>query len=274
MDHDTPRGEGKASCLVVGLVLMLFLVSECGAGGGGGGSSTPPDPVGTVTTTLRTPGQGNTSIRFRTGSTTAPPFDLTLDTNLNFLGTIAGVGGVSGVGAITTVPSSGFVAAMTATTGNGYVVKTADGFGLYYAVYVDHAVTSAIDNGVIGLTIKWRSLTSLSSITIMPPNSSVTRPNLSCNTTTLQFHATGTNSDNSTPDLTNLVTWSASSNLRGNPFITSSGLVTVVGPPPPGGPNGPSFVVCVPTSSSLGTVSITATDAITGIVGSTPLTIQ
>lgn len=227
----------------------------------------PADPVGTVTTDLRT----GTSIRFLTGSTAAAPFDLSIDASLNFQGMIAGVGPVQGVGEITTVPASGFVQSFSAATGSGFVVKTKDGLNLYYAVYVDADIIST-SGGVLGKTIKWHSLTTLDSIAVTPAGASITRPapgvGACAFSAPLAFAATGTNSDGSTNNVTSLVTWSSSPTPDGGnsgPFLKSTGIATASGSSTQ--PNG-----CPLTP--LGSYTISAAYSVTGTTGSTMLTIQ
>src|SRR5258706_66664 len=84
--------------------------------------STPADPAGTVTTALRSQSNGAFLIDFDAGATftqnTNNTADMYLDAALNFNALafpaarkIADVGAVSGLGAVTAVPTAGFVTA-------------------------------------------------------------------------------------------------------------------------------------------------------------------
>ncbi|HET7106202.1 MAG TPA: chitobiase/beta-hexosaminidase C-terminal domain-containing protein, partial [Candidatus Acidoferrum sp.] len=77
---------------------------------------------------------------------------------------------------------------------------------------------SATLGGISGSTTLTASAATLKSIAVTPANSSAAAG------TTVQFHATGTYSNNSTQDLTSTVTW-ASSNTTGA-TITAAGLAT------------------------------------------------
>jgi len=92
--------------------------------------------------------------------------DLYLDANVNFnIGCcvpagqqprrVADVGAVSGLGAVTTVPTAGFVTTLSATVGHGYVVSDN---ARYWRVVVASLITSATTGGVIGVNIKWAAL--------------------------------------------------------------------------------------------------------------------
>lgn len=264
--------------LVLGLSLILLQAGCTGAVEPG----VAGDPSGTVTTTLRIPSQGANSIRFATGSTsTTGGYDLYIDQNLNFQGRIAGVGAVSGLGRITTVPSSGFVVTTSATTGNGYVVRSSDGLNLFYAVYVARDIVSSASGGVIGKELKWVALTRLQSIAVTPAGSTVIRPAStgSCVWINTQFTAMGTNSDGSINDITSGVAWSISpepNRYQGNTPSPGSLGTYFVGSPYFGrgqalaaaGSGNPCAV-----STIAGTSTITATSAV-GVAGSTTLTIQ
>jgi hypothetical protein len=136
-----------------------------------GDQAAPPDPTGTVTSTLRAQGQGAFLIDFDLGAVTTTnggspccTADLALDPNLNFVAgvnspppsrRIAGVGAVSALGNVTSVPTAGFVASVSAIVGHGYVVE--DG-ARHWRVYVDSEVIGSVTGGVIGFTIKWAAL--------------------------------------------------------------------------------------------------------------------
>lgn len=151
---------------------FVLLLVACTADAG---DEPPADPVDTVTTQLVFVAPSSPSIRFATGSTTDGPFDLTLDTSTNFRGMLAPVGPVDGVGEIQSVPSSGFVAALAAEVGNGYVVRTSDGLGTHYRVYVEADVVNT-EGGIIGKKIRWAPLSLLASMTIAPASPTVIRP--------------------------------------------------------------------------------------------------
>lgn len=92
--------------------------------------------------------------------------DLYLDANVNFnVGCcvptgqqprrVADVGAVSGLGAVTTIPTAGYVTTLSAIVGHGYVVEDN---GRHWRVFVASVITSATSGGVIGVNIRWTSL--------------------------------------------------------------------------------------------------------------------
>ena len=231
------------------------------------GSDSVADPPGTVTTELRT----SSSIRFLTGSTTTGPFDLTIDGSLNFQGSVVGFGPVSGVGEITTIPTTGFVQTASAETGSGFVVRTNDGLKLMYAVYVDADIVST-GGGVLGKTIKWHALSTLTSIAVTPAGATIIRPAQGIGQCSfsepLHYVATGTNSDGTTNDITSVATWSSTPSPNGGntgPFLNAMGVATVTG-----SSNQPNGCPATP----LGAYTINAAYAAAGVTGSTTLTIQ
>jgi hypothetical protein len=126
-------------------------------------ASCPGNPAGSVTSAIRTSGNGANSIDFDTGTVgncCTSTWELFIDTNDNFTGlggsTITDVGAVCGLGAITTDPNTGYVASQAATTGHGYILKTAA--GAKWRIYVQGAIISSTSGGVIGETIVWASL--------------------------------------------------------------------------------------------------------------------
>ena len=145
---------------------LAVLLPACAA------ESTGPvaDPAGTVTSSIRIQGQGAFLIDFDAGTVTSVNSngvsDLYLDANVNFnVGpvvpagqqprTVADVGTVSGLGAVTTIPTAGFVSTMSAIVGHGYVVHDN---ARYWRVYVTSLITSSTSGGVIGVNIRWTSL--------------------------------------------------------------------------------------------------------------------
>jgi hypothetical protein len=146
---------------------MVVLLSACPAKDATGPVA---DPAGTVTSAIRIQGQGAFLIDFDNGTVSATNsggvYDLYLDANVNFnVGPtvpagqsprrVAGVGTISGLGAITAVPSAGFVTTLKAEVGHGYVVQDN---GRNWRVFVESLITSATSGGVIGVNIKWTSL--------------------------------------------------------------------------------------------------------------------
>ncbi len=76
---------------------------------------------------------------------------------------ITGVGAVSGLGAITSYPTSGYSNSTAAVKGNGYVIKTLDYDPVtyqlyriqYYRVYIE-AYQVSTSGGIIGVSIKYQ----------------------------------------------------------------------------------------------------------------------
>lgn len=150
--------------MTVSFPFLFVLLSACGGGGGGSAPATAtPDPTGTVTTAL--PG-ATRWIDFATGTLS---YNSALDLGVESAGGVADaanfkastqtygglvdVGVVSGVGDITTIPTSGFIKTSAAIVGHGYVVRSSA--NLYYRVFV----SSAFDQGIgYGANIKWAIL--------------------------------------------------------------------------------------------------------------------
>jgi hypothetical protein len=158
----------RASSLIQRVVVLSLagLLSACGS------DSTGPvaDPVGTVSSAIRTAGQGNYIIDFDLGTVTTTNnnsgADLYLDANVNFnIGCcvpagqqprrVADVGAVSGLGAVTTIPTAGYVSTLSAIVGHGYVVTDN---ARTWRVFVTSTIIGATSGGVIGVNIKWAPL--------------------------------------------------------------------------------------------------------------------
>ena len=151
---------------------FALLLAACAADAG---DEPPNDPPDTATTQLVFVPPSSPSIRFASGSTSVGPFDLTLDTSTTFRGMLAPVGPVGGLGEITTVPTSGFVAALAAEVGDGYVVRSGDGLGTHYRVLVEADIVNT-EGGIIGKKIRWAPLSLLASMVIAPASPTVIRP--------------------------------------------------------------------------------------------------
>jgi hypothetical protein len=155
----------------------LLLVTGCttaetgNPSGSGGGAAAPANPVGTIVSNLLAQGNGPDSINFTTGTVSTPAIngapvlcesagqnDLSLDDAANFHacgGSIAYLGPVSGLGAVTEVPTAGFVTSTSALIGGGYVVKTVE--NNVYRLYVARALLAA-GGGSLGVEIQWTAL--------------------------------------------------------------------------------------------------------------------
>ena len=146
-------------------VLSLGTVCGCSLGG----PDPVRDPAGTVSSGLRTQGQGNFLIDFDLGSVSSANAaclsDLYLDINVNFVvgcppagqaaRRIADVGPVAGLGAITVAPTAGFVVSLSAIAGHGYVLEDN---GRRWRIFVTSTIVGAGALGVIGVNITWTSL--------------------------------------------------------------------------------------------------------------------
>ncbi|HET7105977.1 MAG TPA: Ig-like domain-containing protein, partial [Candidatus Acidoferrum sp.] len=115
---------------------------------------------------------------------------------------------------------------------------------------------SATLSGISGSTTLTASAATLISIAVTPANSSAAAG------TTVQFHATGTYSNNSTQDLTSTVTW-ASSNTAGA-TITAAGLATA-------GTAGQSTTISATLGGVSGSTTFTATAATLKSIAVTPV---
>ena len=187
---------------VLVVLTLLFALSSCTKSGGGGGNSAPADPSGTNVVNLLT----GTSIVLddsvnafaQSGygallTTYKNSLILSLDANLNLdlsyaaginasyglnytLGCSNGIinlGSVSGLGSITTHPTSGYNSTSLAQVGAGYIVESVDNNPvgshtngtsptytsvprtLYYRIYVTATVLNT-SNGIAGYTIKYQ----------------------------------------------------------------------------------------------------------------------
>jgi hypothetical protein len=126
-------------------------------------------------------------------------------------------------------------------------VATINANGLVAAVAPGTTTITATDpiTGVAATPAATLTVTALSSLAITPVN-----PSIAANGATQQFAVTGTYFDGTTHDWTKSVIWSSSNSAAAT--IDANGLATSVAP---------------------GTTTITATDPITGIAGSTTLTV-
>jgi hypothetical protein len=151
-------------------VVVLSLAALLSACGGSDSSGPVADPAGTISSAVRTQGQGGFLVDFDLGTVSAVntggAADLYLDANVNFAvgptvpagqqpRRVADVGVVGGLGAVTTVPSAGFVTTLSAIVGHGYVVQDN---ARNWRVFVTSVITSSTSGGVIGVNIKWTSL--------------------------------------------------------------------------------------------------------------------
>ena len=152
----------------IALLSLTCVLAACASSSESSGPAA--DPVGTVTSAIRIQGQGAFLIDFDPGAVTSinsgGASDLYLDANVNFIvgpqvpvgqqpRRIASLGAVSGLGAVTTVPTAGLVVSLGAIAGHGYVVTDN---GRNWRVYVTSLITSATSGGVIGVNIKWAAL--------------------------------------------------------------------------------------------------------------------
>lgn len=160
-------------------VLMTGCFTSSTSSDGGDDDDTCTDPTGMVTTYLEkatiTGGDPvNNAFNFHTGNT----YDMNCLTNydkcdvwfngssLNFWshiawannnttdGWIADAGSMTGLGCVTSIPTSGFTTAAAATLNHGYVMKLYD--GTYVRFFFDQWMTSSITGGVTGARIKWQ----------------------------------------------------------------------------------------------------------------------
>ena len=139
--------EVRRSVLALGVSVLM---AACGGGGGEGQA----DPAGTTTLVL----PANTALDLETGMLLSPGLpgaDLFLDGagNLQATDALAAAGGVSGLAAVRTFPSSGWIPAHGAIPGQGFVVKTDTSNA--YALFVEAGPQSS------SRTLKWAPLPGL-----------------------------------------------------------------------------------------------------------------
>lgn len=125
--------------------LLLFCMEGCNKASTSDTNTIPPDPAGTLTINLPVSGSNficsvNTGVLVFGGvpQVYIQNLYLALDNSLNLYYTggslntantsvsIVNLGAVSGLGAITSYPTSGFTASTAAALGNGYVIKIKD----------------------------------------------------------------------------------------------------------------------------------------------------
>ncbi|MEW5748483.1 MAG: hypothetical protein AB1793_06860 [Candidatus Thermoplasmatota archaeon] len=158
-----PRPPSHAGAIAAGVVAFIVVIvvvlaytSILSVPSGDGGVV---DPVGTVTTNIRT--DEKNWFDFESGSQNVPNCDFYVDSTLNFYTSVAigdsmfisDVGPVSGLGQVTIIPTSGWTEACSIILGHGYVVQTTDNH--YYGMYAVDWMTDAVFGGVIGLQFKW-----------------------------------------------------------------------------------------------------------------------
>lgn len=148
----------------------------------------PPDPAGTITANVQFNNLaqlGTINCQLTMPVNGGPPngvitnqLNLSVNTSNNLYlqvtgtfptgcqaqNTIASVGAISGLGAITTYPASGFTnSLMAATPGQGYVVRAIDynastyqlNRTQYFRVYVERNILST-NNGILGVVIRYQ----------------------------------------------------------------------------------------------------------------------
>lgn len=131
--------------------MLAFIISSCGkenvtpGSGSGTTGGNLPDPVGTITLSMRNASNGNTYLD-----------DIHIDKDDNFEGYrswFASVGKVNGLGNVTGIPANGWAEKIAVVPGEG-VVAYSD--GQFYRIYVKDYVKAAGSEGVIGADIKYQ----------------------------------------------------------------------------------------------------------------------
>ncbi len=117
-----------------------------------------PDPEGTISVSLRNHANGHTSIY--PGGCYGEGFSVFADGNFSCSqGTeFASVGKVTGVGNITSIPTSGWTKVLYASPGQGYVAAMVGSNGVgYVRLFVTDYMTSATTGGIMGIYLKYQS---------------------------------------------------------------------------------------------------------------------
>jgi len=182
----------------------------------------PADPPGTVTIDLLD-GYGldceTGDVNFR-GLVSGLDLDL-VGSNLGAPGGLIDVGLVSGLGAVDSIPTTGFVSTNAAIVGHGYVLRS--DLDSYFRLFVVADLT-ATPSGRAGKTVKWAVMKALTSIDVAPEESTL-RWVVSQR---IQFAATGTYSDGTTADLTATAGWNSSApNCNCTVSVGGCGLIPV-----------------------------------------------
>ncbi len=177
--------------LLVAIFYVVVMTEPSDTNGGSDPVNGGGDPTGTIITELRAPAHGLNALDFETGQvgSSEAANDMWFDNNNNFhtpdfsRGLITDIGAISGLSAITDIPTLGWVTTCGAVVGHGYVVETIDRSvdpptttENFYRVYVDDYIISATTGGVMGFTIKWASLSLGSPPVNEPPTVVVTAP--------------------------------------------------------------------------------------------------
>lgn len=162
--------------------LLLFCIEGCKKASTSDTNTIPPDPAGTLTINLPAPGSNlicnvNKDILVSGGvpvGVVSTGLFLGLDNSLNLYyniyanfnanvsASIVNLGAVSGLGSITSYPTSGFTASTAAALGNGYVIKIKDYDPTsyrpdrirYYRFYLVSYQLSTT-GGILGINIKY-----------------------------------------------------------------------------------------------------------------------
>jgi len=152
----------KMYLFLVQTLVILSLAFAVGCSEDDDNGSSVSDPEGTIMFTMTNSGVGYINEgRYGAAVTFVPrgwnAIELLMLDNNNFYGwlcTIANVGKVKGLGAITKIPSSGFVKQTSVEKGYGYVIFIKEN-GLYARLYVTDWVLST-SGGIIGAKVKYQ----------------------------------------------------------------------------------------------------------------------
>ena len=151
----------------IGLLVLVVMVTACGKDNPNNPNNPDnpnnpynpvSDPEGTILVAMRNENNGRTYVNpDGTGGS------FYIDGADNFAGSywqFATIGKVSGLGAVTHIPPSGFAGKVAVIEGSGYVGRFHDPYyndTVYVRLYVNSYMLAAGTNGIIGAYVKYQS---------------------------------------------------------------------------------------------------------------------
>ncbi len=140
-----------------------------------------PDPEGTITLAMRDEDNGDTNLGgmyIENENFAMSPYDTyfydSFNSDFGYLGYIASIGAVNGLGNVFYIPKNGWARKVAVIPGHGYVMFY---MGIYYRIYVIDYIGSTI-NSIIGANIKYQQPFKGTDETIKISNSTVTFPHI------------------------------------------------------------------------------------------------
>jgi hypothetical protein len=148
------------------ITLLLLIVSAALTLAGCDDTQSNPDPEGTIELRMRNSANGNTYLTIQEGEAYIS-LNIGSDNNFNVIdhsyygdlgnNLLCGVGSVSGLGSVKSIPTAGWTNVAAVVPGNGYVIRFSSDRGTVYArLFVVDWTESASSGGIIGAQVKYQ----------------------------------------------------------------------------------------------------------------------